>query len=138
VGEDRPRRPGPFAWLAYAYGRGLPPENREWVLRDVTARTWVWRHLVRTTAQLLPIAVLLYVLIPGEAWVRACAVLGGLVLGYFYSIAYMFETTENRAVKAGYRRGTAAELRNRAGPAERAEAARRYAQRWRHRSADEE
>jgi hypothetical protein len=126
-----PRRPGPVRWLLYAFGRSLPPEYREWVLHDVTARTWVLRHLLRSVVQLLPIAVLLYVLIPGPAWVRGCAVLAGLLLGFFYSIALLYETTEHRAVKAGYRRGTAAALRNQGGSAEREEQARRYAERWR-------
>ena len=125
------RRPGPVRWLLYAFGRGLPPEYREWVLHDVTTRTWVLRHLVRTTVQLLPVAVLLYALIPGPAWIRALAVLGGLLLGFFYSVAYMYETTENRAMKAGYPRGTAREIRDRPGAAFRAEQARRYAELYR-------
>ncbi len=129
--SDVPRRPGPVRWVLYAFGRGLPPEYREWVLHDVTARTWVLRHLLRTTVQLLPVAVLLYVLIPGPGWVRACAVLGGLILGYFYSAAFLYETTEHRAVKAGYPRGTAASMRGMGNAAEREEQARRYAQRWR-------
>jgi Family of unknown function (DUF5313) len=117
--------------LLYAFGRGLPPEHREWVLHDVSARTWVLRHLLRTTVQLLPIAVLLFVLIPGPAWVRACAVLAGLLIGYFYSMAYMHQSTEHRAVKAGYPRGAATAARDRHTEAERAEQARRYAERWR-------
>ena len=131
MSETSPRRPGPVRWLLYAFGRSLPPEYREWVLHDVTARTWVLRHMIRATVQLLPIAVLLYLLIPGPAWVRGCAVLAGLLLGYFYSGAYVYETTEHRAVKAGYPRGTAARIRGRHGAAEREEQERRYEQRWR-------
>lgn len=132
------RRPGPVGWVLYAFGRGLPPEYREWVLHDVTSRTWVVRHLLRTTVQLLPFAVLLYVLIPGEPLVRASAVLGGLLLGYFYSVAYMFETTENRVIKAGYRRGTAREVRDRRTEGLRAEQARRYNERYRNQPPDAE
>jgi hypothetical protein len=128
---DSPRRPGPVRWVLYAFGRPLTPEYREWVLHDVTSRTWVLRHLLRTTVQLLPFAVLLYVLIPGPAWVRGCSVMAGLLLGYFYSAAYMYETTEHRVVRAGYPRGTAAEIRGRGDEAERAEQARRYDERWR-------
>lgn len=106
-------------------------EHREWVLHDVTSRTWVLRHLARTTVQLLPFAVLLYVLLPGPAWIRAVAVLGGLILGFFYSVAYMFETTENRVMKAGYPRGTAREIRDRRGGGLREEQERRYAERYR-------
>jgi Family of unknown function (DUF5313) len=88
--SDTPRRPGPVRWVLYAFGGGLPPEYREWVLYDVTGRTWVLRHLARTAVQLLPVAVALYVLIPGPAWVRGCAVLAGLLLGFFYSVAYLY------------------------------------------------
>jgi Family of unknown function (DUF5313) len=125
------RRPDPVQWVLYAFGRPLPPAYREWVLHDVTAPTWVLRHLSRTTVQLLPVAVLLYVLIPGPSWVRACSVLAGLLLGYFYSVAYIYETTEHRAMKAGYPRGTAAGIRGREDDDERAEQARRYEERWR-------
>jgi hypothetical protein len=126
-----PPRPGPLRWLLYALGRGLPAQYREWVLHDVTARTWVVRHLVRTTVQLVPVAVLLYLLIPGSGATRALAVLGGMALGYFYSLAYMYETTENRAIKAGYPRGTAREVRDRRTEGSREEQARRYEERYR-------
>jgi Family of unknown function (DUF5313) len=128
--KTRPR-PGPLRWVLYAMGRGLPPEYREWVLHDISAPTWALRHLVRTVVQLAPIAVLLYVLLPGDAWIRGLAVLGGLALGFFYSLVYMYETTENRAIKAGYPRGTAQEIRDRRGAAGREEAERRYAERYR-------
>jgi hypothetical protein len=118
-------------WVLYAFGRGLPAEYREWVLHDVTTRTWVLRHLVRTAVQLLPFAVLLYVLMPGSSMIRAGALLGGLLLGFFYSVAYMYETTENRVMKAGYPRGTAREIRDRRGSGQREEQARRYAERYR-------
>ena len=82
--------------------------------------------------QLLPFAVLLSVLLPGPAWIRALAVFGGLILGFFYSVAYMYETTENRVMKAGYPRGTAREIRDqRGGGRLREEQERRYAERYR-------
>ncbi len=71
------RRPGPLRWLLYAFGAGLPAAYKDWVLHDVSTRTWQLRHLARTTIQLAPIAILLYVFIPGQAWVRALAVLSG-------------------------------------------------------------
>jgi len=125
------RRPGPVRWVLYAFGRGLPARYREWVLHDVTARTWALRHLLRTAVQLLPVAVLLYLLIPGGVAARAGAVLAGLLLGFFYSAAYMYETTDNRAAKAGYPRGTAREIRDRRWAPARAEQERRYAERYR-------
>jgi hypothetical protein len=125
------RRPDPFHWVLYAFGAKLPARNREWVLHDVTTRTWVLRHVLRTTVQLAPVAVLLYLLIPGSSAIRAGAVAGGLALGYFYSFAYMYETTENRAIKAGYPRGTATELREERTSTVREAEARRYDERYR-------
>ena len=124
-------RPGFGRWLIYAFGGGLPPRYREWVLHDVTTRTWVLRHLLRTAVQLAPIAVLLYLFIPGSPTIRAAAVAGGLALGFFYSLAYMYETVENRAIKAGFPRGTAGGIRDRRTEGSRAEVARRYNERYR-------
>jgi hypothetical protein len=101
------------------------------VLHDVTCRTWVLRHLLRTTVQLTPFAVLLYLLLPGSGMARAGAVLGGLLLGYLYSVIYMYETNENRAMKAGYPRGTARDVRDERTSAVRDDQARRYAERYR-------
>jgi hypothetical protein len=101
------------------------------VLHDVTSRTWVLRHLLRTGVQLAPFAVLLYLLLPGSPVVRASAVLGGIALGYLYSVIYMYETTENRAMKAGYPRGTARDLRDQRTSVVREDEARLYAERYR-------
>lgn len=126
-----PRRPGPLRWVAYAFGAGLPVEYRDWVLHDVTTGTWQLRHLARTAVQLVPFAVLLFLFIPGPAWVKGGAVLAGLILGFFYSVAYMYETAEHRALKAGWPLGYAAGVRD-ADKADEREAEReRYAQRWR-------
>jgi Family of unknown function (DUF5313) len=125
------RRPGPLRWLAYAYGAGLPPEYREWVLHDVTARTWLLRHLVRAVAQLAPLLVVIYLLLPGEPWVRGFAALGGALIGLFYSMVYAVESAEHRTLKAGYPRGTTTRVRGEAHAEERAERAQRYAERWR-------
>jgi hypothetical protein len=125
------RRPGPLRWLVYSYGAGLPPEHREWVLHDVTTRTWQLRHFVRAVVQLLPLLLVIYLLLPGPVWVRGCAALGGALIGLFYSAAYMYESAEHRAVKAGYPRGTAARVREEGDPDGRAERDQRYAERWR-------
>jgi hypothetical protein len=125
------RRPGPLRWLAYAYGAGLPPVYREWVLHDVTARTWRLRHVARATAQLVPLLVLIVALVPGPMWVRLSAALGGAAIGYFYSLVYMQESAEHRVFKAGYPKGTAARLRADADADGRDERERRYAERWR-------
>jgi len=128
---NRTRRPGPLRWLAYAFGAGLPAEYKDWVLHDVTTGTWQVRHLVRAAVQLAPIAILLYVFIPGAAWVRALAVLAGLILGFFYSVAYMYETAEHRSLKAGWPLGYAAGVRDEDKADERAAEKERYEERWR-------
>jgi hypothetical protein len=74
-------RPDPLHWVLYAFGAGLPRRNREWVLHDVTARTWFLRQVLRAVVQVAPIAVLLW------------------------------GSTEHRAVKAGYPEGTAERVR---------------------------
>jgi hypothetical protein len=103
-----PRRPGAIRWLWYAVGGRLPAAYREWVLYDVTCRTWPLRHLVRLLVQLVPVVVVLIVLIPGPMWVRLMAVVGGSLVGLLYSFVFLYEATEHRACKAGYAHGTAA------------------------------
>jgi hypothetical protein len=112
-------RPNPAQWVWYAVGGGLPRELSPWVLADTTGPTWVWRHLARALVQMLPLLVLCLVAIPVPLAYRVSAAAGGLLLGLFFSLAFMTETIEHRVAKAGYPPGTAARLR-----AERAERAR--------------
>lgn len=125
------RRPGPLRWVAYAFGAGLPAEYREWVLHDLTTRSWPARQLLRSVVQVLPFAVVLTALLPGELWVRIVAVVGGWLVGMIYAVAYLYETTEHRALKAGYPRGTLKAVRDAAHAEERAAAQLRYEQRYR-------
>jgi hypothetical protein len=75
----------------------------------------VLRHVARALTQLaVPIALVL-LLVPGAFWIRGLAALGGVFLGLFFSLAYMPETVEHRAVRAGYPVGTATAMRARAG-----------------------
>lgn len=104
-------RPGPLHWLAYAYGARLPGRYREWVLHDVTCRTWWLRHLARVVVQLAPLLVTLYLLLPGPDQVRLAAVAAGAVIGLFYGTAYIVEACETRVLKAGYPVGAAAATR---------------------------
>jgi len=105
------RRPTPLQWLRYAYGGGLPRELAPWVLADTTRPGWVRRHLTRAAVQLLPLIVLCLGVVPVPLSYRLSAAAGGLLLGLFFSVAFMTETTEHRVAKAGYRAGTAARLR---------------------------
>jgi hypothetical protein len=111
----RERRPNPLQWVWYALGGGLPRELSAWVLADTTGRTWILRHLARAVVQMLPV-VALCLLVPVPMAYRISAAVGGLFLGLLFSMAFMTETIEHRAAKAGYPPGTAGRLR-----AERAE-----------------
>jgi len=110
------QRPNPLQWVWYPLGGGLPRELSPWVLADTTGRTWIWRHLARAVVQVLPLVVLCLVVVPVPLAYRVSAAAGGLVLAVIFSIAFMTETIEHRATKAGYPPGTAARVR-----AERAE-----------------
>ena len=85
------------------------------MLADTTGRTWILRHLARAVVQMLPV-VALCLLVPVPLAYRISAAVGGLFLGLLFSMAFMTETIEHRAAKAGYPPGTAGRLR-----AERAE-----------------
>jgi hypothetical protein len=109
------RRPTALQWVWYALGGGLPRTLSPWVLADTTGRTWILRHLVRAVVQMLPV-VALCLIVPVPLAYRLSAAVGGLFLGLLFSTAFMTETIEHRATKAGYPPGAAALIR-----AERAE-----------------
>ena len=105
------QRPGVLTWVWYALGGRIPARFSPWVLHDTTTRTWAVRHLIRSAVQLaIPIGLVL-LLVPGDFWIRGMAALGGVLLGLFFSLAYMPETTENRVKRAGYPAGTATSVR---------------------------
>jgi hypothetical protein len=110
------QRPNPVQWLWYALGGGLPRHLSPWVLADTTRRTWILRHLLRAVVQVAPLMALCLLVPPVPLAYRLSAALGGLFIALMFSIAFMTETVEHRAAKAGYPAGTAARLR-----AERAE-----------------
>jgi hypothetical protein len=99
-------RPDPLHWVAYAFGAGLPERNNEWVLHDVTARTWFLRQAVRAVVQVVPIAVLLWVLLDPvlgfSTAISLTAVAMGVIMGLFYGTAFAWSSTVHRAIKAGY------------------------------------
>ena len=102
-------RPNVLQWVWYAYGGGLPEHLREWVLHDLTCRTWMVRHLARTLTQWVPS--LLLMLLPGPLSLRlslpALVLLGAL----YVSVSYIEETTEHRLAKHGFPLGMAKEMR---------------------------
>lgn len=105
------RRPNPAQWVWYALGGGLPRRLAPWVLDDVTRHGWVLRHLLRALVQLAPVVALCLLVAPVPFSFRLSAAVGGLLMGLLFSLAYMTETTEHRAVKAGWPPGTTARLR---------------------------
>lgn len=102
-------RPNPAQWVRYAYGGKLPEHLAEWVLYDITCQTWSLRHFARSLTQLAPFCLL--VLLPGPLSIRLTAVALGLLVGLFYSLCYMWEAAEHRAIKHGYPPGFAREKR---------------------------
>ncbi|WP_299956003.1 DUF5313 family protein [uncultured Modestobacter sp.] len=119
-------RPNPAQWLWYAYGGGLPRSLSDWVLDDTTRHSWVQRHLVRALVQLAPVIVLCLLVPPVPLEFRVTAAGGGIVIGLMFSLAYMTETTEHRAVKAGWPPGTTAARRAERAERERIEKRARY------------
>lgn len=124
------KRPNPVLWLWYALGGRLPDRHREWVLHDVTAKTWILRHGARSTVLILPL-VSVWLLLPGPLGLRLSLVLMAALVGYFYSFAYVEESGEHRLAKHGYPRGTGRRLRAEAKEAAEAEVTRRYLARYR-------
>ena len=136
MGGKSGRRPNPFQWTWYAFGGRLPERYREWVLHDVTCRTWVLRHLARTLVQVSP--GLLFLLLPGPLWITSLAIFGGVFMALWYSLAYMEHTSEHRLAKHGYGLGTGLATREEAKAHERAEQAARYRATWRQPAPDPE
>jgi hypothetical protein len=115
------QRPNPVQWVWYAVGGGLPRHLSPWVLADTTRRTWIVRHLLRAVVQLSPLLAVCVLAVPVPLAYRLSAAVGGLSLGLMFSIAFMTETIEHRARKAGYPPGTAARVRAERGERDRVE-----------------
>lgn len=103
-------RPDPARWVWYSFGGRLPDRHREWVLHDLTTRTWWLRHVLRALVQLSPVALLLLIVL-GPGWITYLALLAGLILALIYSVAYIEETAEHRLSKHGYPPGTGLRIR---------------------------
>ncbi len=105
------KRPTVGQWLRYSFGAGLPEHLDEWVLRDTTGPTWVWRHLARSIVQITPIVVPIVLFLPGAEWIRLVAVIAGSAMALLFSLAYMVESNDRRLAKAGYPAGLGERLR---------------------------
>lgn len=122
-------RPNPLLWLWYAFGGRLPHRYRDWVLHDITCRTWGLRHLARSLVQISP--GLLFLLLPGPLWISSMAILGGVILALWFSFSYMEHTAEYRLSKYGFPFGTGRSTREQSRARTRAESAARYEQIYR-------
>lgn len=101
------QRPGVLRWFWYAFGGSLPSRYDEWVLHDTTSRTWLLRHVVRSLIVLsVPVAAVVSFL-PASLGlsILTAATAGGS--GMMFMLVHTIETTERRAIRAGYPGGTA-------------------------------
>ncbi|MBL1078518.1 DUF5313 family protein [Nocardia sp. 2] len=95
------KRPNPLQWLGYACGGRLPDSMREWVRNDLTGNWAVPRHIVRGLVPLTPIFAL-FLLFPGELWLRGSMILLAVLLAVFYIVAYMPMNRGYRLAKHGF------------------------------------
>lgn len=124
------QRPDPALWLYHQYGGTLPEKYREWVLHDVTCKTWLLRVVLRGLIQVAPVALVLFTCLGyfGGSWPLA---LGSMLLGVLVilriSLTNSVDSANARLAHHGYPPGHASEVRNRMDAA----AAERYRAVWR-------
>lgn len=128
-------RPNPALWVWYAFGGRLPDRHREWVLHDLTARTWLWRFAARSLLRLLPLvltaAAVLWFVLDAPVGLAIGSIAIGLIVGFYFSLSYAVENAENRAAQHGYEMGTAQRLRNEGAAARDPDQQARYDAAWR-------
>lgn len=101
-------------WLGYAFGRGLPAAQRDWVRMDLLGPRWVLRHFVRTLVQWTPSLLLL--LLSGPVVLRLSLPFLVLLGCLYVSASYLHETRAHRLLKNGLTIELAAQAdRDRAG-----------------------
>ena len=93
-------RPGVPQWLYYAYGGRLGPRYAQWVLRDLTCRTWFVRHLVRTLAQTMPAWLLL--LLPGPLSLTMLLPVFVVVGAEYMAVSFADEMRKYRLYQHGF------------------------------------
>ena len=130
------RRPNPAQWLWYAWGGRLPQRYREWVLHDVTARTWLLRHMARTIVLTLTVVAVVFVplvlLVHVVFWLAIAAVVLGALVSVYYSMSYAWESGDARLTKYGYPAGYGSQVRRKMAEERHRETQERYDATWRH------
>jgi Family of unknown function (DUF5313) len=117
-------RPNPILWLKYAVGGTLPAAYREWVLYDLTCRTWVLRHFARVHVML---SVWLFaLLVPGPLSLRVSMVALGYLTSLYFSLSFLEDACERRLVKHGFPPGLNRTIREESTVDQRAELAHLY------------
>lgn len=112
--EPTPRvRPSPVRWLWYAFWGPLPDRYRNWVLYDGTCATWVLRHLARIlVVAVLPVAAVA-VFLPAPVQLRLLTALVAGCGAFLFTAVWMYEATDYRLARAGWRWGISEEIRER-------------------------
>lgn len=129
------RRPNPALWLWYAWGGRLPRRYREWVLHDITTRTWLFRHMARTLVLTLTAVVVVFIplvlLVHVVFWLAIAALVLGVVVSVYYSMSYAWESGDVRLTKYGYPGGYGSEVRQRMAAERDREMQEKYNATWR-------
>lgn len=107
-----PQRPGPLRWLWYAIGGGLPSRYSAWVLHDTTTGTWIVRHIARSLILLAVPVLLVIFLLPASTGIKLLIALTAGGCGLMFQLVHTIETTERRAIRAGFSPGTAEATRH--------------------------
>jgi hypothetical protein len=134
VSHSRRQRPNPAQWIWYLFGGRLPQRYREWVLHDVTCRTWWLRQIVRAIIQVLPamlVLVLVFSFLHGPLWLTFMAPVLGLIVSTYYSLSYIVESCDGRLRTYGYPPQYGSQVRNEANAESRAASRARYNATWR-------
>ncbi|MBH0776888.1 DUF5313 family protein [Nocardia bovistercoris] len=121
------RRPTPWQWIGYAFGRRLPDSLRDWVREDLTGRYATARHIVRGLVPFTPLFAA-FLLFPGELWLRGSMILLAVLLALFYTAAFLPMNRAHRLTA----HGLPADLENPARARRRADERARYAARYPH------
>ncbi|HEY2700693.1 MAG TPA: DUF5313 family protein [Pseudonocardiaceae bacterium] len=128
------KHPNPILWIWYCFGGRLPERYRDWVVRDATARTWLFRAVVRGLVQVTPFAAVFVVLVVvfAHSWLIAIV---GVVIGIGamlpYSLAYAEHSVNARLGAYGFPADHASNLRKARYKAEHADEDERYRATWR-------
>ena len=128
------QRPNVLQWFWYALGGRLPAHLREWVLHDVTTKTWMLRYGVRSAVRMVPVIIVVlgfFLLLRGPLWIALAACGIGLIVAVYYSMSYAWERCDAQLQRYGYPPDTGTEVRHRRTEELDVDRAARYEAQWR-------